>query len=158
MNLKSKLNLPVNAFIRTPGKISELHQNLSDINDALETNTAVIKHEVEKQRRLIELKNETLMELGGISKDLLDTENGNELKKSTLVTSSQVMSEGKNFITTTASRKIRHIQSLKQFLKRKQSFSDKDVELLRQLAELKKQGIISENEFSETKKKILSKL
>lgn len=158
MNLKSKLNLPVNAFIRTPGKISELHQNLSDINDALETNAAVIKHEVEKQRRLIELKNETLMELGGISKDLLDTENGNELKKSTLVTSSQVMSEGKNFITTTASRKIRHIQSLKQFLKRKQSFSDKDVELLRQLAELKKQGIISENEFSETKKKILSKL
>ena len=158
MNLKSKLNLPVNAFIRTPGKISELHQNLSDINDALETNAAVIKHEVEKQRRLIELKNETLMELGGISKDLLDTENGNELKKSTLVTSSQVMSEGKNFITTTASRKIRHIQSLKQFFKRKQSFSDKDVELLRQLAELKKQGIISENEFSETKKKILSKL
>ena len=98
MNLKHKLDLPVNAFIRTPGKISEIKQNLSDVEDALETNAAVLKYEVAKQRRLMKLKDETLNELKGISNELVDSENWDELKKSTLVKSSKILNDGRTFV------------------------------------------------------------
>ena len=158
MNLKHKLDLPVNAFIRTPGKISEIKQNLSDVEDALETNAAVLKYEVAKQRRLMKLKDETLNELKDISKELVDSKNWDELKKSTLVKSSKILNDGRTFVSAN-SPKIRTTgQFVKKLFARKQPFSTKDIELIKQLADLKQQGILSEKEFAISKKKILARL
>ena len=177
MKQKNETKLSVNAFISTPEQISEINENLNDVEAALETNATIIKNEVAKQRRLMELKDETLKELRDIPKELLDEENWNELKKSTIteikeasghlnkfgrsaiIKSSKAFSEGKDFISENTPKFTKKAKkSLKRLFERKQSFTSKDVELIKQLAELKQQGIISAKEFSEKKKNLLAKL
>ncbi|MCV0430313.1 hypothetical protein [Nitrosopumilus sp.] len=174
---KKKESLQANNTISIPKQISEINQNLNDVEYALKANADIIKNKVTKQRRLIELKDETLKELKDIPNELLDAENWENLKKSAICEiketngrlnkfgkyakskSSQVFSEGKDFVSTNTPKISKSVSKhLKRFFEKNQSFTSKDIDLLKQLSELKQNEIISAKEFSEAKKKILAKI
>lgn len=141
-----------------------------------------------KSSKYDELKDETIKELKDIPHELVNAQKWNNFKvspfetaksvgnatinelkdvnkylgkfgKSTIKKSSEVLSDGKNIISAKTPKISKNIdKSLKGLFKRKQSLDQKDLDLLKKLADLKQEGIISAKEFTAKKKKILAKL
>ena len=85
--------------------------------------------------------------------------NINKFTQSTIEKSSNIISHGKTTISEKTPRAISWMnESLKELQNRKNIHYQKDLDLLKRLAELKQEGILSSNEFTQKKKQILEKI
>ena len=81
------------------------------------------------------------------------------LAKSTIQKSSDVMCQGKDIISENTPKVSKSIsKSLGGLFGRKKSLDQKDLDLLKRLAELRQEGILSSKEFALKKRQILKKL
>ena len=83
----------------------------------------------------------------------------NNLAKSTIQKSSSALYRGKDAIAENTPNTSKPISKfLRMLFDRKKSLDQKDLDLLKKLAELKQEGILSPKEFALKKRQILEKL
>ena len=174
-------------------KVTEICQDMFDVQRCLDTNTIIIKNTIKgtKHRKANGIENEisgrkedTTAKLSGLSaleklegfkkiasympKSIQsDTAKGfkqvnknvSKFAKSTIEKSSEIASQGKTTISENAPRAISWMNiSLKALQNRKKLHQQQDLDLLKRLAELKQEGILSPKEFTQKKKEILEKI
>ena len=187
MNQKRKQNIPTNPLIGTTDQfLTQISQDILDVQRCLDTNAIIIKNSSNsvKQDKTDKCEDKKPKMLNNITKP----ENWNGFKKhtpetsesiqsnvlkefkkadkyinrfvqSTVQKSSNAVSKRKNIISK-STPKIRNTisKSLSVLFNKKSVFGQKDLELLKKLAELKQEGILSSKEFVLKKKQILEKL
>ena len=173
--------------------VTEVCQDMFDVQRCLDTNTIIIKNTTEdmKHKKANRTENEklsrredatsklsgfsSLEKLGGLKKIASHmpksiqsdaakgfkqiNKNINKFAKLTIEKSSDIISHGKNTISENAPRAISWMDiSMKGLQNRKKLHFQKDLDLLKRLAELKQEGILSPKEFTQKKKQILEKI
>ena len=98
------------------------------------------------------IRNETVNGFNQVNKNI------NKFAKLTIEKSSDIISQGKTTISEKTPRAISWMNtSLKGLQNRKKLQYQKNLDLLKRLAELKQEGILSPKEFTQKKKQILEK-
>ena len=194
MKQETKQKIPVNTFFGlSEQRVTEICQDMFDVQRCLDTNTIIIKNTIEdtKHRKANRTENEisseredaalkfpglsALEKLEGLKKIASDmpksihsdtskefkqiNKNVNKFAKSTIEKSSDIILHGKTTISENTSRAISWMnESMKGLQNRKNPHHQKDLDLLKRLAELKHEGILSSKEFTQKKKQILEKI
>ena len=168
--------------------LTKTSQDILDVQRCLDTVIIKNPAKNAKQSKIERSKTVKLKELKDIPEELSsESGNWNELKKSTetsesiksnvssnlkdaneylsrlakltIQKSSDMMYQGKDIISENTPKASNSIsKSLSGLLGRKKSLDQKDLDLLKRLAELKQEGILSSKEFALKKRQILKKL
>ena len=194
MKQETRQKNPVKTFFGLSEQtVTEICQDMFDVQRCLDTNTIIIKnpivHTKQKKTKPTEnkrsgIKEDIMSKLSGFSTlEKLDdfkkiasgmprliqsdtikefkqvNKNVNKFAKSIIDKSSETISHSKSTISEKNPRAISWMnKSLKGLKNRRKQHYQKDLDLLKRLAELKQEGILSPQEFAKKKKQILEKI
>lgn len=188
MKQETKQKMPVNTFFGLSEQtVTEICQDMFDVQRCLDTNTIIIRNAIENtkhgkanrtENEILSRREDATSKLSGLEgfkkiassmPKLIQSDaakgfkqvnkNINRFAKLTIEKSSNMISHGKTTISENTPRAIGWMNtSMKGLQTRKKIHYQKDLDLLKRLAELKQEGILSPKEFTQKKKQILEKI
>lgn len=146
-----------NAFIGPhPLDVTKTNQDFTCVKESTTTNAARVKDFVRKEKHArLEMLNE---KISSISNSVSTSEYWDKLKNSANETSEIIKNTAKDGLKETRNPINKLAKSVKEIVSKSLHSKEKDLELLKKLAELKQDGIITEKEFDSKKRKILAKI